>query len=230
MKISGNTTVTKRVDSLPASRSSNAKIMCKLGNSGGCSTSMASGVSNGAMLLRKCSSSAAYCVSVSSLMGRGLMPACCISGISSRFISMYWSATMPDALRRISSNCSVGAKPVRSAAYLPLWRSSIKPPTRTWKNSSKLLALIDKNFILSKSGSSRRYDWSSTRWLNSSHDISRFMYIASLVRPSSYHIPLSHFKPKSCSIPINHHLSTLSTERRKPRDFTDVLAESPGWA
>src|ERR1017187_6669968 len=57
-----------------------------------------------------------------------------------------------------------------------------RPPTRTSKNSSRLLAEMARNFTRSSSGLRRSPASSSTRQLNFSHDASRFRSGARLLR------------------------------------------------
>ena len=162
--------------------SSTPRIRLRLGSRGGCSTSMASGVSTGEILVMKYSSSPACWASVSSSKSRGLSPASFMSGMSTFCKRLYWSSTMVPARSRMRSSCSLGERPVISGLNLPVCRSSMSPPTRTWKNSSRLLALMERNLMRSSSGSSGRSAWLSTRWLNSSQDISRLINIERAVR------------------------------------------------
>src|ERR1035437_1334513 len=65
---------------------------------------------------------------------------------------------------------------VSPSGVVELWPSSSccnRPPTRTSKNSSKLLAEMARNFTRSSSGLRRSPASSSTRQLNFSHDASR---------------------------------------------------------
>src|SRR5271169_4174297 len=74
---------------------------------------------------------------------------------------------------------------VRPSGVVELWPSSSccnKPPTRTSKNSSRLLAEMARNFTRSSSGLRRSPASSSTRQLNFSHDSSRFRRVARLLR------------------------------------------------
>src|SRR5208282_1827038 len=74
---------------------------------------------------------------------------------------------------------------VRPSGVVELWPSSSccnKPPTRTSKNSSRLLAEMARNFTRSSSGLRRSPASSSTRQLNFSHDASRFRSVARLLR------------------------------------------------
>src|SRR5450759_4892988 len=74
---------------------------------------------------------------------------------------------------------------VRPSGVVELWPSSSccnSPPTRTSKNSSRLLAEMARNFTRSSRGLRRSPASSSTRQLNFSHDSSRFRRVARLLR------------------------------------------------
>src|ERR1700691_4804226 len=73
---------------------------------------------------------------------------------------------------------------VRPSGVVELWPSSScgnRPPTRTSKNSSRLLAEMARNFTRSSSGLRRSDASSSTRQSNFSHDASRFRRLARLL-------------------------------------------------
>src|ERR1017187_6779467 len=74
---------------------------------------------------------------------------------------------------------------VRPSGVVELWPSSSccnRPPTRTSKNSSRLLAEIARNLTRSSSGLRRSPASSSTRPLNFSHEASRLRSVARLFR------------------------------------------------
>ena len=84
---------------------------------------------------------------------------------------------------RMASSCWKGVMPSDDTAVAPArtWRR--RPDTRTWKNSSRLLAKMARNFTRSSSGlRASRASW-RTRALNSSHDSSRLRIGRLLVAP-----------------------------------------------
>ncbi len=66
-------------------------------------------------------------------------------------------------------------KPSSDVLVMPAWTWPTRPATRTMKNSSRLLAEIDRKRSRSSSGWFGFADSSRTRRLNSSHDNSRLM-------------------------------------------------------
>ena len=79
------------------------------------------------------------------------------------------------------SNCCVGVAPVLSRVRRPSSFMSCRPPTRTMKNSSRLEAVMARNFARSSTGRVLRAASSSTRSLKASHDSSRLMKWASVI-------------------------------------------------
>ena len=75
----------------------------------------------------------------------------------------------------IRSSCSAGVRPSSEISATPESTWPTRPATRTMKNSSRLLAEIDRNRSRSSSGWLGLAASSKTRRLNSSHDNSRLM-------------------------------------------------------
>ena len=72
-------------------------------------------------------------------------------------------------------SCSAGVSPSGLLIVMPARSWPLRPATRTMKNSSRLLAEIDRNRTRSSSGWASLAASSSTRRLKCSHDSSRLM-------------------------------------------------------
>src|SRR4051812_48982353 len=77
---------------------------------------------------------------------------------------------------RISSNCCAGVRPSGVGTVMPAAAWSLRPATRTWKNSSRFWLKMARNLARSSRGVVARSASASTRALKSSHDSSRFRY------------------------------------------------------
>ena len=151
-----------------------ATMICRPGMAGtGRCASTASGVSNGKMPSSKAAVALASCVGVRSDACSSRMPAAFMAGSRVPESSVYASAFIFNTRSRTAAKQRAGVMPEGSAALRPLRRNSISPPTRTWKNSSRLEAVMAKNFKRSNRGNSSRRASLSTRWLNSSQESSR---------------------------------------------------------
>ena len=115
-------------------------------------------------------------------MPRTRIPCSASSGRRRSFQHEYCSSTNSWVASLISSRSSTMVRP---SGVVELWPSSSccnRPPTRTSKNSSRLLAEMARNFTRSSSGLRRSPASSSTRQLNFSHEDSRLRRGARLLR------------------------------------------------
>ena len=86
-----------------------------------------------------------------------------------------------DTVSLISTSCSDGVSPSGLRSVMPSRTWALMPATRTMKNSSRLLAEIDRNRTRSSAGWPGLTDSSSTRRLKCSQDSSRLMKRSGLV-------------------------------------------------
>src|SRR5258708_7553799 len=116
-------------------------------------------------------------------MVRTRMPCCASSGRSPSFQQEYCSSTNSCVNRLSSSRSSIIVRPSGVVALYPSSNCCSNPPTRTSKNSSRLLADIARNFTRSKSGLSGSCASSKTRQLKFSQDSSRLSKAVGLSTP-----------------------------------------------
>src|SRR4029079_3054938 len=83
------------------------------------------------------------------------------------------------------ASCSPGARPSGLLTGMPARNWPFRPATRTMKNSSRLLAEMDRNLTRSSSGWASLLASSKTRRLNWSQDSSRLMNRSGLAESSS---------------------------------------------
>src|SRR6516162_5928164 len=82
------------------------------------------------------------------------------------------------------ASCSAGVSPSGLLIAMPARNWPLRPATRTMKNSSRLLAEIERNRTRSSKGWASLADSSRTRRLNCSHDNSRLMNRSGLAMSS----------------------------------------------
>ena len=143
-------------------------------NGNGCAGSTASGVSTGNTCSRKWSCSHSISASESSATSTMAMPASASSRAQLQPARLLRRDQRRDAAADAFELFGGGA-PSSDSSVMPAWTWPTSPATRTMKNSSRLLAEIDRKRSRSSSGCAGLPLSSSTRRLNSSHDISRLM-------------------------------------------------------
>jgi hypothetical protein len=155
--------------------SCSATVKPRLGmNGNGCAGSIASGVSSGKMLARKWSSIQARSLLVTSWPSTSTMPSSARNLRRSRQIAC-WSIASCDTLSLMTLSCSSGVRPSGLRSAMPSRTWARIPATRTMKNSSRLLAEIDRNRTRSSAGWRGLTDSSRTRRLKCSQESSRLM-------------------------------------------------------
>jgi hypothetical protein len=102
------------------------------------------------------------------------MPALWSAARSSRHCAC-WSCTRSTTASAMRTSCSAGDNPSGLLVLMPARTCARRPATRTMKNSSRLLAEIDRNRNRSISGCWRLADSSRTRRLKLSQESSRLM-------------------------------------------------------
>ncbi|MNI29641.1 hypothetical protein D3C73_834620 [compost metagenome] len=156
-------------------RSLSAREKPRLGRKGkGCAGSMAIGVSTAKSWLRNSGSSRSRSVLVMRARSTISMPAAAISLRRTR----HWrccSAIRPPAAALTCSSCSAGVRPSGETTRTRSRTWPFRPATRVMKNSSRLLAEMDRKRTRSSSGWLSFAASSSTRPLKASHDSSRLM-------------------------------------------------------
>ena len=155
--------------------SCSATVNPRLGMNGkGCAGSIASGVSNGKILWRKWSSIQLRSVLVTSRPSTSTMPTSARIPRRSRQIAC-WSVVSFETVSLIRTSCSEGVRPSGLRSVMPSRTWALMPATRTMKNSSRLLAEIDRNRTRSSAGWPGLTDSSNTRRLKCSQESSRLM-------------------------------------------------------
>ncbi len=86
-----------------------------------------------------------------------------------------WSMASFETVSLMRTSCSAGVNPSGLRSAMPSRTWALMPATRTMKNSSRLLAEIDRNRTRSSAGWPGLTDSSSTRRLKCSHESSRLM-------------------------------------------------------
>src|ERR1700727_2341562 len=86
-----------------------------------------------------------------------------------------WSLASFETVSLIRTSCSEGVRPSGLRSVMPSRTWALIPATRTMKNSSRLLAEIDRNRTRSRAGWPGLTDSSSTRRLKCSQESSRLM-------------------------------------------------------
>src|ERR1700736_2469385 len=89
-----------------------------------------------------------------------------------------WSEASCETASLMRTSCSDGVRPSGLRSAIPSRTCALMPATRTMKNSSRLLAEIDRNRTRSNAGWPELTDSSSTRRLKCSHDNSRLMNLS----------------------------------------------------
>ncbi len=92
-----------------------------------------------------------------------------------------WSEASCDTVLLIMTSCSAGSRPSGLRSAMPSRTCALMPATRTMKNSSRLLAEIDRKRTRSSTGWPVLTDSSSTRRLKCSQESSRLMKRSGLV-------------------------------------------------
>src|ERR1700722_8564175 len=138
----------------------------------GCAGSIASGVSTGKMRLRKISSIAGRSAAVMSLASSNTRPA---PASSARIAAQMRCCSAIRSLAAVLTltSCCDAERPSWLSTRTPSRTSAFRPATRTMKNSSRLLAEIDRKRSRSSSGWRGLSASSSTLWLKLSHESSR---------------------------------------------------------
>ena len=156
-------------------------------NGKGCAGSIASGVSNGKILWRKWSSIQLRSVLVTSRPSTSTMPTSARIPRRSRQIAC-WSVVSFETVSLIRTSCSEGVRPSGLRSVMPSRTWALMPATRTMKNSSRLLAEIDRNRTRSSAGWPGLTNSSNTRRLKCSQESSRLMKrsgLRAIARPGS---------------------------------------------
>jgi hypothetical protein len=96
-----------------------------------------------------------------------------------------WSFVSADTASATCPSCSSGVRPSGLRVVIPCRTWPLRPATRTIKNSSRLLAEIDRNRTRSSSGWLSLPDSSNTRRLNCNQDNSRLMRRSGLLTRSA---------------------------------------------
>ena len=161
--------------------SCSATVKPRLGMNGkGCAGSIASGVSSGKILWRKWSSIQVRSDLVTSRPSTRIMPTLERTARRSRQIAC-WSLVSRETVWLMRTSCSAGLSPSGLRSGIPSRTCALMPATRTMKNSSRLLADIDRNLTRSSTGCPELTDSSSTRRLKCSQESSRLMKRSGLV-------------------------------------------------
>ena len=134
-----------------------------------------SGLSTGSTSARKYCSSQARVAASQPVAGSSSIPARASSGISTSLRQAYCSCTRCIARWCTAASCSSIARPSGPAAVEPSSLSCFRPETRISKNSSRLLLEMHRKRSRSSSGVRASSACASTRWLNSSAEVSRLM-------------------------------------------------------
>ena len=92
-----------------------------------------------------------------------------------------WSVASFETVSLMRTSCSAGVRPSGLRSVMPSRTWALMPATRTMKNSSRLLAEIDRNRTRSSAGWPGLTDSSSTRRLKCSQESSRLMKRSGLV-------------------------------------------------
>ena len=165
--------------------SCSAMVKPRLGmNGNGCAGSIASGVSSGKICRRKCSSSQVRSRLVTSGPSTSTTP-CSASIWRNSRQRFCWSLASTETASEMRTSCSAGVRPSGLLKVMPSRTWPRRPATRTMKNSSRLLAEIDRNRTRSSSGWESLAASSSTRRLKCSQDSSRLMNRSGLVARSN---------------------------------------------
>ena len=161
-----------RVPSMASSSSAREKPRLAMkGN--GCAGSMARGVKTGKTCFRKYSPSQSTSSVLKSFSVTTEMPAPASS--TCRRLHTASCSRMSRALSwATSANCSAGVRPSRLFWVTPLATWPLRPARRTMKNSSRLLADIERKRSRSSTGWRRLLASASTRQLKESQESSRF--------------------------------------------------------
>ena len=84
-----------------------------------------------------------------------------------------WRSASGTTFAAIAESCSRGVSPSDERVRMPAAACCLRPATRTWKNSSMLVAKIARNFARSSSGVVGSSASASTRALKSIVESSR---------------------------------------------------------
>ena len=170
----GTFTRAKRRSPVRGLRTSTARFSDRLEMWGkGWPGSTASGVSTGKMRWSKTSSRNSRSSSPICSQPHMWMPASASTGRTRvAKIADCWSISSATRMR-MARSCSVGVSPSGDVPPSRAACCSLRMATRTWKNSSRLLAKMARNLARSRTGVSSTSAWARTRWLNSSQLSSR---------------------------------------------------------
>ena len=114
--------------------------------------STASGVRTWKIFSRKSLFSSSRWGSSSSAQRSTLTPASRSAGITSSLKIRAWRSASGTTFAEIAESCSRGVSPSDERVRMPAAACCFSPATRTWKNSSRLLAKIARNFARSSNG------------------------------------------------------------------------------
>ena len=101
------------------------------------------------------------------------MPASARAGTTPLWKMSAWRSSSSATLALMARSCSVGVSPSGDVPPILASCCSLSRATRTWKNSSRLLLKMARNFTRSSTGARSSAARASTRPLKSSQDSSR---------------------------------------------------------
>ena len=136
--------------------------------------SNASGVRTGKMSVRKKLARYSLIAGVKSATSRKWTPSAASSGRSDSFQQRDRLPIIVSARPRMAISCCSVFRPSGERSSMPARYFFSSVASRTMKNSSRLVPLMPRNLTRSSSGCALSHAWASTRWLNSSHESSRF--------------------------------------------------------
>ena len=173
-RVLGTFTLAKRSSPSTGSRIITARFSDRSEmNGNGWPGSTASGVSTGNTRSSKCARSTARSSASSWSHDSRKIPSLSRAGRTRCASSRCCCAHSSSVTRRISATCSTGDRPSKPASVIPAATRSLRPATRTWKNSSRLVEKMLKYLARSSSGTSARSARLNTLALNASQESSR---------------------------------------------------------